>query len=1222
MRAVTSADTALATKLDPKLRALGTRSAANVEVMVYVPRGAAAPAQLSNAIRVRLGADKTSDIWVGRVGVKQLTKLATGGGVRYVADNRPVDPPKLPDVPGIDPAKRRAAAKKAAARIAAATKAGVVKRWASSFDAKGRLSAAATSSDGSQPGRPSQASGGTAPTGWMDVGTTHKSSAAWAKGYTGSGVLVGVADSGVDFAHPDLQGTQATVTASASPYRGWPLAYDPYSLMQYASDAQRGTTNVASGRTWFADTSHVVARNGSGMATYDTVSYVLPNVSKSGNYHIGYHPDEFLAQGYTRGKAAVLVTDEGTAGVYDTVRVDLNANDDFTDDKACTKASPISWLDYWDSAGNHPGSDGYADVSGGMIYWIADGTHQPPGYDLHFSGGTKPSTGNMVCFMGSLDDDGTDGHGTLCASNIVGQGVIDGSSDNDEYPSFKGAGTGGIVQGAGKNARLVAVGNIYQSETAPLMAYDFAARGLDTVANTGDELQTLSCSFGNSTTDNDGWDYRSRYIENLNTTIATSTAFVFSTGNGGPGYGTVTAPSGSTEIMVGASTQFGACGGWDSILATDQVTTGDVIPWSNRGPSSMGRTGVSVVADGAYSSGALPLNMTYYADGWRAWEIWGGTSRSTPVTAGNLTLVQQAFKARFGRWPTWSEARTLMMSGATDLSYDSLVQGAGMVDAEHSVDLAAGLGGIKASPSSWAAGDFRGTKRDAFSNIMHPGDADSTTITVTNEGSSQTTLSASAVWHQRVSTQTMDIVLDPAQESAYDFNRPDKLVDITSLVPTNTDLVVIRTAYPLSEMDPTGSIDTSAGTKNDIRVLGYDWKDTNSDANLWTDGNANGFVNAGEIDSGEYERFTYGFGRGTSHEIRIQRPKQRMHTGVFLGFQHRNRPVGGGQVHVKVEISCWNRVSWPWMSLSDSSLTLPAHSSSSIGATLSVPADAALGIYDGQILLTQGTRKTVVPVSVNVAGESANMEFGGTNPYQTLMDNRKVFGYQDWNWRAESGDWRYYSADVPDSPALPTGARWLVHTSWDATPTDNDTLLYGPQARTASWPSGPDSIFGAYDLALKGGSASRYLGQGRWAFGTATGEANEWVSGPLSSGLNEILIHNTMYSGASIGSTFTGSAGRIASLPGTITVRSNADSGTVAVPFSTSIDLPGLSTSVSGLSQVQRFTPTISQAQTWSMEMTVTSAPYFHATCTCPDADLDMYVYLSLIHISEPTRPY
>ena len=78
----------------------------------------------------------------------------------------------------------------------------------------------------------------------------HGISDAWAKGYTGDGVNVAVVDTGVDFAHIDLQGTQATVNDTDSPYHGWPIAFDPQSMRTYLDT---GSTDD----TWYADTSRV-----------------------------------------------------------------------------------------------------------------------------------------------------------------------------------------------------------------------------------------------------------------------------------------------------------------------------------------------------------------------------------------------------------------------------------------------------------------------------------------------------------------------------------------------------------------------------------------------------------------------------------------------------------------------------------------------------------------------------------------------------------------------------------------------------------------------------------------------------------------------------------------------------------------------------------------------------------------------------------------------------
>ena len=56
------------------------------------------------------------------------------------------------------------------------------------------------------------------------------------------------------------------------------------------------------------------------------------------------HPDDYLLQP-TASAPAILVTDPNTAGVYDTVYVDLDGDHDFADEKPVTKASPASYRD-------------------------------------------------------------------------------------------------------------------------------------------------------------------------------------------------------------------------------------------------------------------------------------------------------------------------------------------------------------------------------------------------------------------------------------------------------------------------------------------------------------------------------------------------------------------------------------------------------------------------------------------------------------------------------------------------------------------------------------------------------------------------------------------------------------------------------------------------------------------------------------------------------------
>jgi hypothetical protein len=1191
--AVTTASSAalakrLSASLQPSAKSGATRL---VDVLVVQKAGTGRPATLKVAVRVNLKGDSGHEYWAGRVAANRLAKLASGAGVEFVADNGRHEPPVVPDASGPSPAAQLAAGKHAVALLKQATDSGVVGKFA-----------AAANSDSA--GSDAAATPGGQPTDWFEVGPTHKSAAAWANGFTGAGVKVAVDDDGVDFGHPDLQGTQAYITDPASPYAGWPMAFDPYSTYLYALDRITGSTNVADGNTWFSATDATVS---DADAVFDGSPVTLPGTSKSGTYHIGFLWDETLSSAKWFGEfPLLLVADEHTAGVYDTVYVDLNDDRDFTNDKACTKDSPISYLDYLDHNGN-PGTDGVADLSGGMVYWISDGANDPPYADQVFSdlgsaSGGPPEAGALVCMMGAYDA-GAD-HGTLCASDIVGQGRIDGPSVAGVHPSFK-TGSGGMVQGGGRDAKLIGIGDIYNAYAlSTLLAADFSSYGPDTVPSSGDEAQIVSNSYGESSTDNDEWDYASRYVTGLNTKYAAGTTYLFATGNGGPGYGTNAGPSPSTAVKVGASTQFGADGGWDSIDTTGQVTFGDVAPFSNRGPTAMGHLAPTIVADGAYAAGSEALSLAG-RNGWRAWEIWGGTSRSTPVAAGNLSLVYQAFKSAHGRWPTYAEAQVLLSSGATDLNYDTLTQGAGMVNADRSTRLAAGLsgGGVKVSPSAWYPGSAGGSKALAFEQAVHPGETATGTLTITNPGTSTVDVTLGDTWLQRVRTTVVTLTVDPSGMSTYDFNRPDVLYDASKLVQAGDQLMTVRAVVPASEFDRNGDYQS----EDRFRLLTYDWTDRNGDGRLWTDANGNGVVNEGEIEAGEYMRFTYANADADSLENRVQNPAGRAHDGVFIGLQHTAR--SGQPVHVTLEISFWRRADVPWLSSSAGGFTLAGGASAATQVGCSVPSTAPLGVYEGEYRIAADGTTTIVPVVMTVAGRSANVSFGGAAGLEQLMDGSRVFGAQDWSWRAESGDWRFVDTEVPASEAT-TGSLWLVHTSWVTTPTDIDTLLYGPGDIWDS-PFGdarPTGVVGPYDLIQTGGSPNTNTGSGVWTFDTATGGAQDWVTGPLSSGLNKIMLHDVGYAGASVGETFTGEAGVLRVAPAGLSWTDTATAHTADLAVSSTLDLPGFDAVGFGLSRVLTYRDPIVQYGNYTREFDVAHAAYVEASTANGTSDIDLYL--------------
>ncbi len=226
------------------------------------------------------------------------------------------------------------------------------------------------------------------------------------------------------------------------------------------------------------------------------------------------------------------------------------------------------------------------------------------------------------------------------------------------------------------------------------------------------------------------------------------TLWVWSAGNGGPGYGTTHTVTDFTSVHVGAGTtmMYRAELGMENDLAYSQW--GDVIPFSNSGPTRTGKLNAEIIASGAYSMEPMPLNMPDYfgwiGDGSMHFQLGSGTSHAAPTVAGGAALGYQAYHDTWGAWPAMDWAKALLMGTADDMHFDPLKQGSGWLNAEAYADAMSETDGVYSyapggmyepmlTKAASYPGSIYGTRMETFVNLIYAGDYDANNLFVTLE---------------------------------------------------------------------------------------------------------------------------------------------------------------------------------------------------------------------------------------------------------------------------------------------------------------------------------------------------------------------------------------------------------------------------------------------------------------------------------------------------------
>ena len=304
--------------------------------------------------------------------------------------------------------------------------------------------------------------------------------------------------------------------------------------------------------------------------------------------------------------------------------------------------------------------------------------------------------------------------------------------------------------------------------------------------------------------------------------IAAGVTVVASTGDAGP-TGTVGSPGSSPDgiISVAATTSFQSY--IQETFAGAQLSNGTWISNNISGLSSGGVTqsgGVpDLAAPGDLGWALCTPDLDLYGDCANdngdpsPIQDFGGTSQSSPLTAGAAALVIQAYERTHGGVrPTPALVKRFLTSTATDLGHPAYEQGAGLLNSLAAVQAAESWHDANGQPAP--TGDQLVVDKTQLRLSGNPGSTAASTVAVTNDGTTVQRVQASTrSFEDVVSTADGTAPLNTATAPAYldSFGIPRSFVSRTFKVGKVDRLDVSATAAsaPAASriilIDPTGA---------------------------------------------------------------------------------------------------------------------------------------------------------------------------------------------------------------------------------------------------------------------------------------------------------------------------------------------------------------------------------------------------------------------------------
>ena len=587
--------------------------------------------------------------------------------------------------------------------------------------------------------------------------------------------------------------------------------------------------------------------------------------------------------------------------------------------------------------------------SGVTVGFIADGldTNNP---DFIRANGQKVFT-DYKDFTGSGLNQPTGGEEAFGdASSVAAQGR--------QVYNVAGYGPNGVtgtcnirIEGVAPGASLVglvAFSNDQGFNSSILQAIDYAVGT--------DHVNVLNESFGSNYYPDDSASLDVIKQANDNA-VAAGTTVVVSTGDAGITSTIGTPATDPAVISSGATTTYrinlqDGYGG-AQFPGIKGYENNNISSFSSGGFQQNGAT-VDTVAPGELNWALCSTNVAIYQDCFNYAGnptpiiAFGGTSESSPITAGEAALVIQAYRqGHGGASPTPAVVKQIIVSTTDDIGSPADQQGAGMIDAYKAVQAAQSY--RTPSVATKPTGQTLLTSPGQLNAVGNPGTSERLTDTITNNGSSTQTVSLSTRKIGNYTTIGSGKVVLSDSSSPKTTNwagTPANYEPVTFKVPAGQDRLNVSIAYQNALSDFDG---------------GY----------------LNARVRLTLVDpAGNLAAYSVPQGNGNYGNVQITSPK----AGTWTGYIWSNTSANGGSTGPML----WNAGVAQYASfgrVSPQSLTLAPGQSKPVTLTVSTPATP--GDAAGAIVLNQSGgpgfgQTSTIPVTLRSLVPSGSQSFTQT----------------------------------------------------------------------------------------------------------------------------------------------------------------------------------------------------------------------------------------------------